>query len=111
MDDDGKYQFEILGGQDCYIPEPYDFSVKIEHIHSEMVQLYEHEILLEKDKVHLAQMMIRMRDLCNKRTVNSLADQKKYIESLSDNERAQIEKQVQMYNDCRSFYRDYVHNK
>lgn len=78
-----------------------------------MDELYEHAALSDEDKVNLAKMMIRMRDLCKEKQteLNKSTDQKKYIENLSDGTKEKIEKQVQMYKDCRCFFRDYVYNK
>jgi hypothetical protein len=111
--DDGKYHFAILGGHVCPASKTYEFIDATERIQHQMIQLYEHVTLSDEDKTQLAKLMHKMQSVCEKRKVglNTLSEQKEYIEKLSPNEKAQIEKQVKMYKDCRCFYRDYVYNK
>lgn len=116
-DDNEIYHFAILGGHDCQISDPSNFYEETNRklardTKSKMDELYD-KALTDKDKTDLANMMIRIRDLCEKRTkeLSTLAKQKQYIENLSDNEKSQIEKQILMYKTCRCFYRDYVYKK
>lgn len=117
-DDNEIYHFAILGGHDCQIYEPSNFCDESNRKlardkKSELEELYGHTALSDKDKTDLANMMIHIQNLCETRTaeLSTLAKEKQYIETLSDNEKAQIEKQIQMYKDCRCFYRDYVYKK
>ena len=83
----------------------------INHIHNEMTRIYGKEHLVDEEKMQLAKLMKKMMTARFTRRASSFSpkEQSDYINGLTEEEREQIEKQVQMYIDCRHFYRDYVH--
>jgi len=110
-DESGALHIAILGGHSCEATEAYEFVESICRLHSQMEQLYSKDLLSVDDKTQLAKYMKRMQSFCEKRKIglHSLAEQREYIDNLTLEEKIQIEKQIGMYNDCRCFYRDFIH--
>ena len=111
---DNKYHIAVLGGQSCLPPEKYDIRLSheyIDHINRQMVNLYDKGELSDDEKVTLAKLMKKMMAACESRLPDNFthAEQTDYLNGLTEDERSQIEHQVQMYLDCRIFYRDFIY--
>lgn len=113
---DDRYHTAILGGQSCLPPEKHDLKLSCEYINrinEKMVEIYDKGGLSDDEKTYLAELMNRMMNACDTRLPNNYThkEQTDYLNALTEDERNQIEHQVQMYLDCRTFYRDYIKSK
>ena len=110
-DNIGKVHIAILGGHSCESTDFYEFVEMIIQTNSSMEQIYNKDELSDEEKVQLAKLMKRMHSICEKRKnrLHTLSEQRAYIESLTVEEKLQIERQILMHKDCRSFYRDFIH--
>lgn len=111
---DERYHYVILGGQSCLPPEKCTHQLywdSILLIHNNMEKVYSAGELSIDEKIFLAKEMKKMMNACFTRLpgIYTSAEQKHYIEGLTAEEQKQISEQIQMYKDCRIFYRDYVH--
>lgn len=108
--DDGRQCVVVLGGQDIKKEEKINFHEAIFRRNEQMQQLYRQEVLSVDDKIELAKLMHKMYGICEARQegIYTRDEQAAFIDKLSKSEKAQLEFQIQMLNDCRSFYRDYV---
>lgn len=87
-----------------------DFCKDICRINEQMQQIYRQDSLSVDDKIELARLMGKMYDICEARQEGTYyrEEQSAFIEKLSKNEKAQLEFQIQMLKDCRSFFFDYI---
>ncbi|MBQ3054653.1 MAG: hypothetical protein IJC88_00955 [Oscillospiraceae bacterium] len=87
-----------------------DFREDICRINEKMQHIYRQESLSVDDKIELANLMKKMYGICEARQegIYTREEQATFIDNLSKNEKAQLEFQIQMLNDCRFFHRDYV---
>lgn len=111
---DDRFHTAILGGQSCMPPDKCEYELNYDHIHcihDEMTRIYAKENLGDDEKVRLARLMKKMMSACFTRRASNFThkEQIDYINGLTEEEREQIENQVQMYIDCRLFYQDYIH--
>lgn len=108
--DNGKQFVVVLGGQTIKKAEKLDFLEAICRVNEQMQQIYRQDNLSVDDKVALTKLMDKMYGICEARQVGiyTREEQAAFIDKLSKNEKAQLEFQIQMLNDCRCFYRDYV---
>lgn len=108
--DNGSQYVVVLGGQTIkkgdtrYLREP------ICRRNEQMQRLYNQEVLSDDHKRELAQLMHKMFSVCECRQegLYTREEQAAFIEKLSKSEKEQLEHQIQMLKDCRSYYRDYV---
>lgn len=111
---DDRYHSVILGGHSCLPADKCEHQLCWEYIHgvlNDMLKVYSLEDLSVDDKIHLAKRMKKMMSACFTRIpgIHTPEEQHEYIRHLTEDERRQIEEQIQMYKDCRIFYRDYVY--
>lgn len=106
--DNGKPCIVVLGGESCSPSDEYRFWRNISQYNCKLVELYENKPFSEDAKDAIAYYMKKMRSACDSRMSGTytLAQQTAYIESLSIEERQQIEKQVLMYKECYAIYLD-----
>ena len=109
MDDD-RPCVVVLGGQTIKKREKLDFCEAICRTNEQMQKLYRQYSLSVDEKIELARLMDKMYGICEARQegIYTHDEQAAFIDKLSKNEKAQLEFQIQMLNDCRSFYHDYV---
>lgn len=86
-----------------------DFREDICRINEKMQHIYRQESLSVDDKIELATLMDKMYNICEARQegIYYREEQSAFIEKLSKDEKSQLEFQIQMLKDCRSFYYDY----
>ena len=106
--DNGDYRFVVLGGNSCPPTEEYRFFDSAMHYSSKLLELYEKKPFTDEIKAAIVYCIKKIRSACNARMPGShtLAQQAAYIDSLSKNEREQIEGQVIMYKECYAIYQD-----
>ena len=107
--DNGKRSVFVLGGQTSRCCGSYESVDFIFDVNEQMELLYEQTVLSDEDKKKLAMLMKRMQSLCESRREGlcTKEEQAAFIEKLSAGEQSQLEKQLQMYKDCRGFYSQY----
>lgn len=108
--DDGGLYVVVLGGQSIPKSEDSRFLEPICRRNEQMQKIYSQESLSDDDKKELAELMHKMFSICESRMegLYTREEQESFIDGLSDNERKQLEIQIQMLKDCRSFYHDYI---
>lgn len=108
--DDGRSCVVVLGCQTIKKKEKLDFCEAICRRNEQMQKIYRQDSLSVDDKIELAKLMDKMYGICEARQegIYTRDEQATFIDKLSESEKAQLEFQIQMLNDCRSFYRDYV---
>lgn len=108
--DDGGQYVVILGGQSALKVENCCFLENICRRNEQMKHIYRQDNLSDSDKTELAKLMRKMFSLCDAREEHlyTREEQATFIEKLTQNERSQLEMQIQMLKDCRNFYREYV---
>ena len=74
-----------------------------------MCNIYQQPSLVEEDERELAKLMRNMRSVCQARQegLDTVEEQRRFIDSLSVTEKSQIETQIQMYLDCRKYHFKY----
>lgn len=108
--DNGGQCVVVLGGQTIKKTEKLGFREDICRKNEQMQQIYRQDNLSVDDKIELATLMGKMYDLCEARQegIYNREEQSAFIEKLSKDEKTQLEFQIQMLKDCRSFFFDYI---
>ena len=110
--DNGDQYVVVLGGQS--IPKG-DIRCSCDAIirrNKQMQQIYRRDTLSDDDKKELARLMRKMYAVCEYREEGRYTreEQSAFIDKLSENEKMQLEEQIQMLKDCRCFYQEYIFN-
>lgn len=108
--DDGGQCAVVLGGQT--VPKAKDclFRDAICRRNQQMRSIYQQALLSEDDKIELAKLMKKMISICESRIegIYTRDEQEKFVEGLSESEKSQLDMQIQMLKQCRSYYHDYI---
>ena len=104
--DSGKPCIVVLGGESCPSSDEYRFWRNISQYNMKLVELYDNKPFSQETKESIAYYMKKMRSACDSRMSGTytLSQQVEYIDSLSHDERQQIEDQVQMYKEYYAIY-------
>lgn len=103
----------ILGAQSCLTKDTYENLNGAEYHFNIMEELYEKDNLTDEEKAAIGYRMKRIMNICDYRhtKLHRLKDQEAYLNSLDNEAQEQISKQIQMYQEARKYYRDYVYKK
>ena len=106
--DNGKPCIVVLGGESCPSSDEYRYWKNISQYNFKLMELYENKPFSQDIQDAIAYYMKKMRSACDSRMsgTHTLSQQAAYIDSLSSEERQQIEEQVQMYKECYAIYLD-----
>lgn len=86
------------------------FENRIYPINQKMQSIYNKKDLSDNDKIQLVELMQEMNKFCEPQDYKVLAtayEQEAFVNGLSENEKKQIEYQLQMLKDCRKFYSEF----
>lgn len=86
------------------------FEDRIYPINKEMQSIYNQKSLSDNDKFQLVKLMEKMNKFCEPQDYKVLAtsyEQQAFVDGLSENEKKQVEIQLQMIKDCRNFYYEF----
>ena len=105
--DNGRDFVVILGTGAVMNLGKYPFEDKIYLINDKMQTIYSQEKLSDNDKIQLTKLFIEMQSFCEPQGDKEFAtiqEQETFVNGLTENEKKQIEKQIQMIIDCGNFY-------
>lgn len=86
------------------------FENRIYIINKKMQSIYNQKELSDNDKIQLVELMQEMNKFCEPQDHKELAtsyEQEAFVDGLSENEKKQIEYQLQMVKDCGKFYYEF----
>ena len=108
--DNGKSIVVILGVSGVEKLGKYPFEDRIYQINKKMHSIYQKKELSDNDKVQLVELMQEMNKFCEPQNYKILAtphEQEVFVNGLTENEKEQIENQLQMLIACRKFYHEF----
>lgn len=108
--DSGKPLVVILGVSGVEKIGKCPFGNRIYLINQKMQSIYNKKELSDNDKVQLVELMQEMNKFCEPQDYKVLAtshEQEVFVNGLNENEKKQIEFQLQMIKDCRIFYSEF----
>lgn len=110
--DDGMHMV-ILGGHSCKKKDHHDnLSICARYL-SDMISLYQEEVLTDDDKTNIAKLMKRIMNQCDYRYsgIYSLKEQEEYLRKLDVESLREISDQIEMYKTARKYHAEYIYKK
>lgn len=108
--DNGKPIVVILGVSGVEKIGKCPFENRIYPINKKMQSIYNQKNLSDNDKIQLVELMQEMNKFCEPQDYKMLAtsyEQEAFVNGLNECEKKQIEYQLQMIKDCRTFYSEF----
>ena len=113
FESNGKLHCVILGGHSCMKSSKIELVERLLGLLDTIEKTYEKDNLSDEDKILIAQTMKKIQTFCDYRLENlyTIKQQEDYLNSLPKDALDQISKQVEMYQNARILYRDFVYGK